>query len=610
VRHIHDLIDQIDRAPSLAAYLQASREIARRCPDLLPVRVTLLASFTLDLIRPYLEVELARHGLAARLDIAPFNTVARELLDPESETARSGPDVIFVAQALEDVAPGLARDTALLPDTEIERQMADAVSQVVRLVSTYRERSASPIVVHAFPLPPLAGAFEAALAPRSPAVIIHELNRRLVDALSSVPGVFVLGTDQVLATVGYGQVYDPKLAHLGRAPLTSIALLELARAQASLTQAILGRTARCLVLDLDGTLWGGVVGELGAAGIQLGGAYPGSAYQDFQRTLLSLVRRGVLLAINSKNNPRDVDDVFDRHPEMLLRREHFAAVRVNWRDKPSNMRDIAAELNLGLESLVFFDDNPAERALMREMLPSVRTLDVPADPTQYSAALARSRVFDRIALLAEDRQRASMYQAQARRRALQASSATLEGFLESLEMVVAIDPLTSSTLPRAVDLINKTNQFNVTTRRHSAAEVAEMAASGRCGIFTLRLSDRFGDQGIVGVAIVRLGEAAQIETFLLSCRVIGRSVETALLRYVADWAHAHGSTSLDGEVVPTPKNTPARDVFARHGFQRLHEDDRGSRWRLDLNSIPFEWPRYIRRAGQMQAPLDAAAVTS
>lgn len=593
---LQDVLSAVDRTPTAAAYMKAARDLAGGTEGLAPVRVALLSSFTLDLIRPYLEVELARQRLGGRLYVAPFNTIAQELLDPGSGMAKHTPDVVFIVERLGDVLPTLADAYLALSAGEVEALTSGFIAETVARLEAFRSRSSAALVYHSFTLPvhPLLGIAEAATA-GSQSAAIRDLNARLHQAVSRLPGIYWLDCDRAAATVGYRQWYDDKMWHMARAPLSVPALIELGRTQAAFAQAILGTTAKCLVLDLDNTLWGGVIGEAGIEGIQLGDRFPGSAYRDFQRALLALHHRGVLLAINSKNNPEDVARVFEDHPHAVLRREHFAAIRINWQPKPENMRAIAGELKLGLDALAFFDDNPAERALMRQALPQVRTLDVPADPLRYTQTLDQSRIFDRLHVSDEDRQRGRIYQAQQERRNLEAGSASLDSFLESLAMHATVEAVSTETLPRVLDLVQKTNQFNLTTRRHSAGDLARMAADPAWGLFTLRLQDRFGDQGIVGVAIVSLeNETAVLDTLLLSCRVIGRNVETTLLAFVTKWARRRGAQHLNGVFIPSAKNAPASDFFERHGFARV--DDAGASnasWRLALEAGTPTDPPYI-----------------
>jgi FkbH-like protein len=524
------------------------------------------------------------------------------LLDPGSGCLSHQPDVVFVAQLLCDVCPPLADDFLALGGARVEQYVTEIVSDAAATLRAFRQLSQATVVVHNFALPPYPplGIYEV-MEPGSQTSVIRQLNRRLADAVRTIPGVYVLDYDRLCADAGYRNWQSDKMWYLGRAPLSAQALPALARAQAAFIQASAGRQRKCLVLDLDNTLWGGTVGEDGVAGIKLGRTYPGNAFRHFQEAVLQLHRRGVLLAINSKNNRADVEEVFRSHPDMVLKEEHFASVRSNWSAKPENMVEIASELDIGLDALVFFDDNPAERALMRQALPEVLTLEVPPDPLKYAEVLLESGAFERLSFTREDRRRGEMYREQLARASLRQSAASLQDFLSSLKMEVSIRPVDQFAFPRVLDLIGKTNQFNLTTRRHSAARLAEVIADPSWDALYLRVADRFGDNGIVGAAVLQFQNgAAHIDTFLLSCRVIGRTLETALLSFLVGLARGRGATVLEGEFIPTAKNAPAAEFFARHGFERAGRTGTGSRWRLNLSDVSFQWPGYIRAAEEMK----------
>ncbi|HUJ73060.1 MAG TPA: HAD-IIIC family phosphatase, partial [Verrucomicrobiae bacterium] len=586
------ILAAVDERPGVAAYLQAARQIPSFKEELAPVRVALLASFTVDSVVPFLVVEAARLGFAADVYVAPFNSVKQELLDPDSGCVRHQPDVVFVANLLGDICPGLVHD--VVPD-RFDEQIETLVADLVTPLREFRKRSGADLVVHnmARPRRPPLGLGEPMVS-GSQTDVVSRLNARLAKAVGGIAGGYVLDLERVCANVGYDNCYDDKMWYLGRSPFSPVAWRALAQEQAALVRAVRGPQRKCLVLDLDNVLWGGIIGETGVANIRLGQTYPGSVFRDFQQAVLELHRRGVLLAINSKNNPGDVEEVFRSHPDMVLKLEHFACTRINWQNKPQNMHEIARELNIGLDSLVFFDDNPAEQALMRQALPQVLTLPVPPEPIKYVNVLRDSRAFDRLSVTEEDRRRGDMYRTQAVRRQFERSAASVEDFLRDLQMTVSIAEIDEFTFPRVVDLLQKTNQFNLTTRRHSPGQLKTMLDDSTCGVYCMRVTDRFGDNGIVGVAILqRRDEIAFIESFLMSCRVIGRTVETAFLAYLADWAKDSGANALEAEFIPTAKNAPAADFYARHGFARIGETGTGSRWRLDLAKIPFQWPAYI-----------------
>jgi len=600
---LQQILKSVDERPTVAGYMGAAREIRVLKEPLSPARLSLLATFTLDSLVPYLEVEAARKNFAADVYIGPFNAVTQELLNPTSGCLSHRPDVVFIAHQLSDLCPPLVNDYSTLDDAKIRQYVGEIVAAITATLTEFRKLTQAAVVMHNFALPAyqLLGIYEA-MAPGSQTKMIRSLNERLADAVKAVPGSYILDYERLCSEIGYRNWYDDKMWHLGRAPLSAQALPILARAQAAFVQALLGQPRKCLVLDLDNTLWGGVIGEDGLASIKLGHTYPGSAFRHFQQVLLQLHRQGVILAINSKNNGADVEEVFRSHPDMLLRPEHFASARINWQDKPQNMLELAEELNMGLDSMVFFDDNPAERELMKQTFPQVLTLEVPGDPLKYSQVLLESRAFDKLSFTEEDRRRGEMYRQQVGRRELENSATSLQEFYENLQMAVSICPVDEFAFPRVLDLLHKTNQFNLTTRRHSATQLTEMVADPKCGLFYLRVADRFGDYGIVGVAIGQMrGAIAYLDTLLLSCRVIGRTVETAFLSFLVDWARTQGATEIEGEFIATAKNAPAADFYSRHGFTQIRSNGAVSRWRLSLDNVSWQWPSYIQLISEEQA---------
>jgi FkbH-like protein len=333
-------------------------------------------------------------------------------------------------------------------------------------------------------------------------------------------------------------------------------------------------------VDLDDTLWGGIVGEAGTGGIEVGGEGPGLAFLEFQRELLRLHRSGVVLVMCTKNNQDDALAGFD-HPAMLLRREHFAAERINWQDKAANLRELADELNVGIDSFVFLDDNPREREWVRQALPEVVVPELPADPAERPAFLAAGPWFQTLAVTEEDRRRTESYRAQGERRRAASGARSFEDYLASLEQRVTVQPATEATIARAAQLIGKTNQFNLTTRRHAPGDVERMAADDATEVLTVAVADRFGDSGITGVVIVRHeGDAALVDTFLLSCRVLGRRVEDAVLSVVARHARERGAARLVGTFVPSDRNAQVATFYPDRGFAPTGEE---GAWALALD---------------------------
>jgi FkbH-like protein len=595
---VTDLLLELDKRPTAAAYAGTARRLQDSVATLHPVRIALLSSFTIEPIVPYLECEMARRGCWPEIYVGPFNSVGSELLDPDSGCASFDPDVVLVVQLLDDVSTDLTRDFLELTEQTVDSEVERVVDQVISQIDGFLAQSGASVVLHNFPAMtrPVRGIYDVHGTP-SQGQMISRLNRRIAESAPSRASVHVLDFDRACADVGYRRSRNEKGWHMGRIALSPDAMRELALVQATHVQALLGGSKKCLVLDLDDTLWGGIVGEDGLGGIGLGAEFPGSQHVAFQRAVLNLNRQGIILALNSKNNFADVEDVFLNHPDMVLSLEHFSAVRVNWQDKSTNMLEIAMELNIGTDSLVFFDDNPVERAIMRGSLPQVVTIEVPKDPGAYVSALLSGRWFERLAFTQEDRNRNQMYRAQRERDELRQSSPDVSDYLMGLQMSLEIQPCNQYSFPRVHALLHKTNQFNLTSRRHSESVLQQLVQDPGIGVFTARVRDRFGDSGIVGVAIVRMeGETVVIDTLLLSCRVIGRGVETAILSDLASWGVGRGGARMVGDFVPTEKNAPAAGFYGDHGFQQVGESSvEAVGWEVSMEDRQFAWPAHLAR---------------
>jgi FkbH-like protein len=406
----------------------------------------------------------------------------------------------------------------------------------------------------------------------------------LAEAVAGAENVSLLDLEKLAAYYGKARAVDWKLHYMGGIEF-SPGFQELVAAKCLTFIRLVRRAARkCLVLDLDNTLWGGVVGEEGAGGIALAPSGAGSEYVAFQREIKRLAGRGVVLALNSKNNPEDAAEVLEGHPHMVLRATDFAAARINWEDKATNLREIAAELNIGTESLVFLDDSPVERGWVRQQMPEVLVPELPGDPALLAPFLEELDVFEVPVLTAEDRRRGEMYAEGAKRRQLESSAGSLDDYIRQLNVRLRVAPASEKTLARCCQMIAKTNQFNLTTRRHSEARVAEFAKAADSEIWTLNVSDVYGDSGITGLAILCYAdERCTVDTLLLSCRVLGRRVEDSFLAVMAEMA-ARRAPRMIGEYVPTKKNAQTADFYSRHGFEACGAADEVQRFELDLGA--------------------------
>lgn len=604
-REAHAALGELWRGaggPALAPFVIARFETVRGKLPVISCRVVILRSFTVEPLVPVLRGAAAVNGLDVAVHVGGFNAYAQEILKEESPLYRFEPDIVILAVQARDVAPELWRDFADLSPEAITATVERVGTTLGSLVKAFRSRSKAHLVVHNLEVPPAPshGVLDAQ-GEQGQGEAVRRINSELRRLAKENPGVYVLDYDALVARHGRLAWHDEAKWFAMRMPIAGACMVHLAEEWLRFMHPLLGRVCKALVVDLDNTLWGGVIGEDGMAGIVFGPEYPGAAYQALQRVILDLYHRGIILAICSKNNPGDAMEALKRHPGMLLRPEHFAALRINWQDKAQNLREIAAELDIGTDALAFLDDSPVEREWVRQQLPEVTVIDLPEGPIGYARALREIPVFERLTLSAEDRERGRYYAEERLRSELQAKANSLEHFYRSLEMEAEIALVTPETLGRVAQLTQKTNQFNLTTRRYSEQEIAELTADPAWRVYSLRLKDRFGDNGVVGVAITHTRDGAcEIDTFLMSCRVIGRTSETAFLATLAEEARSRGAVRLVGWFRPTRKNAPAKDFYPSHGFDCAETVDEGSRWEFDMRRGGIAPPPWIKRQVQTE----------
>lgn len=559
-----------------------------------PVRVAVLRNFTVEALLPVIEGELARTGFHPVTYIGGFDTIARDALDPASALYAFQPDFVILAQWLDTLSPLLAARFMSLRPEAAEAEIERVLGAITEIIDALRRRSNAPVLLNNFPLPryPTLGILDAQSDAYQSGALL-KLNDRLRQCARQYRDVYLIDFMGLTARIGSEQAIDERYWHIGRAPIGRPALPAFAHEYAKFIRALQGRTRKCLVLDCDNTLWGGVVGEDGIEGIQLGTAYPGSCYQAFQREILNLHDRGVILALCSKNNENDVLDVLRHHPDMLLREEHFATWQINWNDKIVGLRKIAGRLNLGIDALVLADDSRFECDLVEQNLPQVAVLHLGDEPSAFRARLSREGYFDSLTFSTEDRERTRMYRDEAQRIQLHQSAGSIAEYLARLEMVATLGTADDMHIPRIAQLTQKTNQFNLTTRRYTEGEIRALSADPGADVFYLKLRDRVSELGLVGVAIVKYEASdAEIEGFLLSCRAIGRSAEDCLLAHCLNSARARGCARILGRYFPTNKNMQVAEFYSRRNFQALGGTGRADAWEFcfDRDSfIPPDW---------------------
>jgi len=559
--------------------------------------LAVIGSSTLEPLAACIDVKTRLEGFQTTTFVGGFNTYRQEALDTNSPFYKSEPDVIVLSVDAWSVLDQQFQ-AIFVRASEKDRLsfQKDLVNSVASVVEVLEKNTSAIILVNNF----IAPVFSPLGIVDSKQKIglkhfIEGANSALVDRFLKSNRVFIVDLDTVSSDFGKSRIMNWNTWYRGSVPFSEDFTPVLADEYLRYIRALKGRAKKCIVLDLDNTLWGGIIGEDGIEGIKLSNTSPGIEYVDFQRGLLSLYNRGVILAICSKNNYDDAVKVFREHPAQVLKEEHFAAMRINWQNKASNIAELAKEINIGLDSMVFFDDNPVERAQVSQVLPEVLVVELPKNPRLYRETLENLKVFDVLSLTKEDLVRGEMYAGKRKRAELEQTATSIEDFLRTLDLKVKIQPVNDFDTPRVVQLIGKTNQFNLTTRRHTDSDVQNFRKSEDAVVYSMAVSDKFGDEGVVGVAIVKMKDSDWwIDTLLMSCRVIGRTVETALLaRIVAD-ARAAKAKRVIGEYIPTKKNPPAADVYERHGFGMPAETDyNGTSWILNLETDTIEVPDYI-----------------
>lgn len=566
------------------------KDLADRLPPTVPrLRLALIGSSTLDHLAPSIRVGGLRRGLLVDIHIGLFGQWRQQVLDPGSDLYVFQPDAVLLNLDHAALLPDLPLGT---PANEVDAVVNEAVEDLAELWRLLRDRAKTAVIQQTqwIDAPPLFGHFDR-LVPASPNAMAAQFDLRLT-ARAAAEGILLLDLRQVIASKGTEQIGDPMLWHHAKQTISPMAAPWIGDHVARVLAALRGLSKKVAILDLDNTLWGGVVGDDGIDGIVLGqGSATGEAFLAFQHYLKRLRDRGILLAVSSKNEQAIAEAAFDKHPEMVLRRDDFAAFEANWNDKPSAVRRIAADLDLGLDSFVFIDDNPAERELMRRTLPMVTVPELPEAPELYARCLADAGYFEAVSFSSEDVQRNDQYAANRERRRLQSSATNMEDFLRDLQMVLTVGPFQQADLSRITQLINKTNQFNLTTRRYTEAEVRALMEDPSVLTYASRLTDRFGDNGLTSIIIGRWqqkedGLALDLDSWLMSCRILGRRVEHTLLTILAEDARNAGARKLLGRYRPTPKNNLVKEHYPSLGFSPCGADPQTgeTHWILSLDS--------------------------
>jgi FkbH-like protein len=580
--------------PSPTAVAAALRACGPFSREARPFTVGLCSTFTVAPLLPVVELAMATLGLSPRVVAADPGGLEAALASDASPLAAA--DAVVTLWRLEDLLPNLV--AGALPTAENRRDAVHACSErLLGLLRGARTRFSAPVFAATLPpAAPLGRGLADFQTPWGVHAARAEVNRQLLGLASQGIGLNIFDFSGWAEQLGVG-AFDRRLDLYAHQPIARTAQSSLALALRRALAPLVRSPRKVLALDLDNTLWGGLLGDDGVAGLTIGHEFPGNVYRRIQLAALALKRQGVLLALLSKNDDDDVVQAFSRQPDMPLRLSDFAARRVDWNNKPDNLLAIAAELGLDAASFVFLDDQAFERQQMTFRLPQVAVLDAGDDPLALLEALETCAQFDLLEVLDADRKRAEDYARQHQRQQDRERTGSPEEFLRSAGIVAAIRPLTGATVARAVQMLQKTNQFNVTTRRHDDGAVRRLMNQPGGLALTLDLGDRYGGQGIVGLAIAvpeaNQPDALMLDSFLISCRALGRGAERALFAVLLRRAGAAGFTRLRAQYRPTARNGPCATVFDDFGMAVEHRDaDGAADYRLALPA-PFAVPDWI-----------------
>lgn len=574
----------------LSYFINKSNEIIKETLDK-KIRMGILSSFSINGLEETMRVKSAEKNIDCSTYVCGYNQYNQDILNPESGLYKFSPELTFLfidtRQILDDLFYFPYSVTASERKIFVEKKF----NGIKNLIDTFISKTQSKLVVSSFTIPAYSpnGIFETK-SEYGFHQMIEDLNLKLINTFANSNSVYIFDFNGFMSKYGEDNIFDYKQYFFGDMKISLDYIPLIANELMGYVIGILGLSKKCIVLDLDNTLWGGIIGEDGLNGIKLGPEPPGNTYLEFQRILLSLYQRGIILAINSKNNYDDAIKVIKEHPYMILREEHFASMRINWNDKVSNIKEIASELNINIDSMVFFDDDQVNREFMKTSLPQVLTVDLPKDSSLYVQTIKKMNEFDVLNITNEDTRRGKMYVEQRKRNDLEQNVPDLESFLKNLELKIRIKIADEFSISRISQLSLKTNQFNLTTKRYQESDIKKFSEDDDYIVGSAQVEDKFGDNGITGIFIVNKKNSKEwlVDTFLLSCRVMGREVEKAMLGYILNQAKESEVEIVKAQFIPTQKNKPIESFLPNCGFQK-----EGDYWNYSLK-IPFIVPYYLK----------------
>ena len=553
------------------------------------IKVAILGSFTLNGLEETIRVKCSNKKIQCSTYVTGYNQYNQEILNEKSGLYKFSSDVTFLIIDTRSILGKLFFNPYSISVEDRKQFVKTKSDEIINLVKIFVNKTKSKLILSNFVIPTYSP-YEINEAREEFGLqdMVRTLNQNIKIELGQDPKIYLHDLNSFITKFGENNVFDYKQFFYGDVKISLSHIPYLAEEFMGYVKAVLGLNKKCIVLDLDNTLWGGIVGEDGFDGIKLGDGPVGRAYVEFQRLLLALNQRGIILAINSKNNFEDAIEIIRKHPNMILKEDNFASFRINWNDKVVNIKEIAEELNIGLDSIVFFDDDPINRDYMKTALPQVLTVEL-SDSSSYSQTLKSINDFQVLKITNEDVKRSKMYLDQRKRTEFQKHVGNLQDFLKQLNISVKIKKADEYTIPRISQLTLKTNQFNLTTRRYQEEDIRKFVSDENKLVECAQIQDKFGDNGITGVYIINKENQEEwlIDTFLLSCRVMGRGIEEALLSQIIERAKMKGIKKIKARYIKTEKNKPAENFLSNFGFTQ-HEDI----WIFETKK-PIEKPEHL-----------------
>ena len=565
---------------SLSEYVSISKNIENLKLEK-TVKIAIMSSFTLNGLDETIRVMCSELDTRCQSYVSGYNQYNQELLNSQSNYYDFSPNITFLILDIRNFLGDTFHYPYDISDEERKLIVKEKTEQLKNIIYLFEKNTKSKLVISNFNIPSYSpnGIIETK-SNFGFHEMIEEINSSLRQMCKEKNSIYVYDFNNFVSRYGENNIFDYRQFHVGDIQITYNLIPNLANDLMSYVKPLLGKTRKCIVLDLDNTLWGGIVGEDGINGIELGHTPTGKAFVEFQKELLSLWNQGIILSINSKNNFDDAMKVIREHPDMILREKHFASIQINWNDKAENMTQISNEANIGLDSFVFFDDDKLNQERIKHEFPEILTVNVSDDPSNFVPILKEINDFNVLHRTTEDSNRGEMYAQQRQRKNFENSVSNLDEFLKQLNIKVKIKKANKFLTPRISQLTLKTNQFNLTTKRYQEEEIQKLSNNENFEVGCAQVLDKFGDNGITGVYIIEKNKNLWIiDTFLLSCRIIGRGIENAILTEIIKKAKQKGIAELRANFIPTSKNKPSENFLSDFGFKKNNDY-----WIYDLNN--------------------------